>query len=271
MTKILIINSIIDSSAYTNLTKIKMEPNKFSFCENLSYRVMISFDTNQMPLDFDKWIELDIKKIIHSKDDINKTITLNSEIYLLLNNYFYVVIELYDEDFTILLSGIEHTHRIGKGRKHIPIFALCNRMYIKITNNLKIYVESNNFMNQKLYPESKFNFADYDILGHKNNLAYLKANNELFNLLRNFPILYNNFKFTDTNTNSNDSFKALSIQYGFFTFIQGEINNIDDNVFYHLIENYKNNEEPKKILSEIQLFEKYYQHGFIKFISAIIK
>jgi hypothetical protein len=80
------------------------------------------FDTNKLPIDFDKWIELNTKSI-ELKNNNNQTNLLN------LNQYYFVVIDS-EIDFYIEIGGAYYIFQ--KGIKYFPYFPKCHSFYVKI-------------------------------------------------------------------------------------------------------------------------------------------
>lgn len=134
---------------------------------------IIEFNTNSLPIDWNNWIMLN-EKAINSKID--------SKEYYCLDDFKFVVIESFNDDFEFIIGGISYLFE--KGRKHIPIFYGVHSMRIKIKKGLKIF----------------YNPAEYLIdFNGKNNTIITKANcyekdNSFWYFLCYFCVIYKNLK-----------------------------------------------------------------------------
>lgn len=229
----------------------------FIYSFELYEKYLISFNCNQMPLNFDQWIQLDIEKVKSSNNNLIKI--MNENTYLCLNNYLYVVIESYEKDFNIEFAKVQC--KVQKGKKYIPIFPIYHDFYIELNENIKIYIESDIFYNQK--PEEN----KYMELEKYNSTKYLydKSNNLLFNLLQNYQIVLDNFIIINDNYFTN---KNLVIKSGMIFTEPNPIKKIDENKFYFELEKIKKGfDTNNKILNEINLLDNYVQYNFISFYS----
>lgn len=95
--------------------------------KNLKNEYVIEFNANSLPIDWNKWIQLD-KKIINLNISHNK--------YFCLDNFSFVVIESFDEDFELKINV--SIYEFEKGRKYIPIPSF-SFIHIKIKKGLKIF------------------------------------------------------------------------------------------------------------------------------------
>lgn len=230
----------------------------FEFCEELENKYLIDFDTDKLPLDFEKWKIFDVEKI--KKSTNNPLIEfVFGEYYLSLENFDYVVVESIVDNFKIKYGNTFYL--IEKGRKYLPILSI-HKFKIRITNDIKIYTDQNNTTNVTTNSNIKYN--QINVFHQIYN--YNKNNNELFNLLRNYSIRLNNFNIIFETTHNNFNLEINKFKKTFL-FIHGTIIysndkyiKINENEFYYDIVKYKND----KNLNEINLFDKYIQYDFIK-------
>jgi hypothetical protein len=115
----------------------------FIYSFELYDKYLLSFNCDQMPINFDKWIQLDIEKIKLSNTNLIKI--LNDNIYLCLNKYLYVVIESNENDFTIEFARVHC--KVQKGKKYIPIFPIYHDFYIE---KIKKGFDTNNNISKEI-------------------------------------------------------------------------------------------------------------------------
>lgn len=203
------------------------------YSSELYKKYYLSFDTNKLPLDFDKWIQLDIQQY-----DLIKN-TYHNTNCLFLNEYYYVVIEA-KMNFNMYFGGIKY--EFEKGLKYLPAFPVHHNVQIDITPEIKIYIEPN------IYNRIKINKIAYDFKYYPSN--------ELHSLLNNFPHMYENFNINDEN-NIN---YIMSFYHGISTIAHKNCQkNINENEFYLEIEKDKDNQN-----YPIYLYDKYIQYEFFK-------
>lgn len=244
----------------------------FDFSDEIYSKYAISFDCNMMPLDFEKWTELDLKKICNNKDSKIKTNFIFGEKYLTLNNFTHIVIESFDQHFKLKCNN--NFYLIEKGRKNIPIIS-STIIEIMLSDKLKIYIpQSKKYPTQildidkKLYLETGFG----EIL--KYNSDSNSKTNELVNLLRNyfvvlddFNILYicNHNNFSCNKLYKSNDVKKTGISYCFFGPLSNIYKKILESEFYNTLSQLKNNKKTNSC-SEIYVFDKYLQYEFIKIL-----
>ncbi len=226
---------------------------------------IIEFDTNQLPLNFNQYIELDILKEKKRKLDFNEKFKINKNFedcgitlgeylflcaceeikiknkngsdYMGLDKLLSVVIESYDEDFELELGGAHY--KIQKGRKYISSFAGLHEFYIKLTPGLKIYV----------YPD----------LEHFNDLWYLTSTEQ---------VIYKNFIVIGETNSSSMNIVKFGGMYGTLKDVENTLLNykqIDENIFYNDFENSLREEYVNKLEDFVKTIDDYIQYGFFKF------
>lgn len=168
-------------------------------------KYLIEFNTNSLPIDWDKWILLD-EKIIN--------LNLDSNGYFSLDDFGFVVIESFDEDFELQMGG--KYLAFEKGRKYIPIFSGCHFANIKIKQGLKIFFGpgySVDFNNINSYCWTKKHHDDIDM----NIVLYgdIRGGNYLWYFLSKFGIIYKNFNLKNNElTQVNNYFITIAGLYG---------------------------------------------------------
>lgn len=211
------------------------------FANLLANEYCMIFDTNKLPLDFDKWIKLKIED-----EDLVKTVNLHN--CLLLNNYYSVVIDA-DVDFNVVIGG--HIYKLKKGKKYFPFFPCYHYFYVQIDLYVNIFVEPNIY--KKIKFDKTFTFSCY----------YLNELTELFNYCLNNlidnAITPNNNTCIYTNVNILDDLKNqdLILKGGMMTSMILNYINIDIEKYYFILE--KSNKE-----FLIPLLDKYIQYEYIK-------
>jgi hypothetical protein len=194
----------------------------------------LSFDTDKLPLDFDKWIQLDIKE-----NDLKKVQKHTDSNFLFLNEYYYVVIEA-KNNFNMHIGGIEY--KIEKGLKYFPTFPKYHNFYVEITGETNIYIDPSIFDRVKV---KKIPY-DYEYF----------PDNELFTLLNNFQYSYKNLNFIDNLDEYLD--EHLVVVHDVCGILpKNKIKYVGENELYLDIE--KNNKN-----YPIYLYDKYIQYEFIK-------
>jgi hypothetical protein len=148
---------------------------------------------------------------------------------ILLNNYGFVVIESFEENFS--MSFGEKFYFIEKGRKYIPIKYGFHDVYIRSSKNLKIYIEPN------------YKYKDYS--------PYF---NNLYRFLNKYTVIYCNLKLID-NTN------FYLIGWNMYELSDKPIKSIDENKFYYEYIKYFNMHD--SLYDEIYFIDKYIQYGTI--------
>jgi hypothetical protein len=193
----------------------------------------ISFDTDKLPINFEKWIELDFNTIkLKTKYSI--------ENLLFLNQYYHVVIDS-KSDFYMEFGGCNYTFTAGI--KYLPTFPLYHEVLIKITSDIKIFVEPNIY-NYVQIQKNKYNY-EYEC-----DMEF-EYDYELKKIFRCFKYKYDNLNIIDGKRNIfSDVLYSLSIS----KIIE---NNSDENELYFDLEN--NNYEYL-----INIIDKYVQYDFIK-------
>ncbi len=155
-----------------------MESKFNSFNKTIQNKYYIHFDTNKLPLDFNKWVKLDNNLLEYKKYGItleydNKYTNNN---YLFLNKYNSVVINS-KKDFNLETGGCMYTFE--KGIKYLPIFPQYHSIDIQMNNDIEIYVEPQIYNHNEI-EKNKFNYYDSNL------------KNELTLLLENFKYMYGN-------------------------------------------------------------------------------
>lgn len=216
---------------------------KMKFDESKKYA--IKFNTDSIPVDWNQWIQLDIKKIpslycMHG--------------YFSLDSFGFVVIESFDEDFDIELGGTNY--KFDKGRKYIPIFYGVHSARIKIKENLKIYVgpgynkDFNNLENpiDLKNPDMSDKFLNGDSRG----------GNPLWYFLYQFPIIYENL---NLNKSHDLYYKDCSLVFtnGMYGYGHFQSNSIPiENFYFDYINNANGSEDT------ISFIDNFVQHDIIK-------
>lgn len=196
----------------------------------------IRFDTDKLPFDFDKWIQIDIKKMDEKFISVR-----DKNVFLKIKKYSFVVIESYDEDFMIEIGGL--LSKIEKGRKYLPIMSEYHDTYIKLSPNLSIYVNS------------KYNDDSHDI-----NSDYF------FMFSCSHHVIFDNLKlFNDC---SNDSYSLLIYSMGMYGYISNyrlsyfnKHDIVDLNKFYY---EYENLNASSNYMEMINYIDNFFQYEIIK-------
>ena len=197
----------------------------FTHEKEFNNKFLINFDTNLMPCDFENWIQLEISCI---DENLIKNIDCNDMIFL--NNYGFVVIESFDENFLMWFGGT--MYRIEKGRKYLPMIYGYHDVYVRISKNLKIYIEPH------------YKYKNYDRLF-----------NDFYKFLIGYTIIYSNLKLIDY-------LNYYLIGYATYELSKKPIKCIDENEFY--TEYVKHFNLHKNLNGEIYFIDKYIQYGTIK-------
>lgn len=221
---------------------------KLEFNHNLpKNKYWIQFDTDKLPLNFSKWILIDIKKI-----DKKSLTHKNGMDFFCLNNYGFVVIESFREDF--LMEFGEILYKVKKGRKYIPIFNSINNINIVLNTNVSIYVDPN-----------------YD------NIFYHKCLDNLYIFLSDYNIIYHNFlldPYNNIENNKNLNDKTLVYILGYYSLIYdyNTFKQVEPNNYYFEYE--KSNPNPNSnsnsnYTKEINFIDQFLQYEIIKIISFV--
>lgn len=218
-----------------------MYDNNNSFINYRKYCMI--FDTNKLPLDFDKWIQLPIES-----NDLKNTANLNN--CLLLNTYYSIVVDA-DIDFNVVIGG--SIYKLKKGKKYFPVFPLYHDFYVQISLYVKIFIESN------IYESIKINKNSFNNTYHSTNeltelfYYYIHDFTNNNNILNNYTYIFTNVDILDCENKNHD----LISKSGMMGDFKLNCKNTDVDKFYFVLE--KNN---KNYL--IQLLDKYIQYEFIK-------
>ena len=170
------------------------------------------------------------------QDDLKKN--ANNHDYLLLNEYYYVVIDSLRSNFFMILGGLRY--EFEKGIKFLPVFPLYHDIQIEITPEIKIYIEPN------IYNRVKVQKIHYDYNYYPSN--------ELLSILNNFPYMYCNM-----NIVSSDYINYfIAVENGIINPVLKKYKkNINEEKFYLDI-------ELNNLNNLIHLYDKYIQYEFIK-------
>lgn len=222
-----------------------------------SNKYFISFDTNKLPIDFDKWIKLENNMFTYDYKNISKKSNIDifkNFNWLFLNQYYYVVVESKSDFYMSCGSAI---YKFEKGIKYLPIFPHYHDIYLKITSDVNVFIEPDIY--------------DYFVI-KKNKFNYnYEPKQELFNLLTDFQFMYSNLNFTSVKNLNNEDINnyvnqnktcehKLVIENGMMTTLIYEMynKNIDENELYL-------NLEMNGCDFLINTIDKYVQYEFIKF------
>lgn len=215
----------------TNINLVNQDTFKqIYYSDEMRNKYIIKFDCNQMPPDLSNYTLLDFAKA--------EKIRFGSGDEIRLDCYTHgVIIESEDENFQTNIGGRNYV--IAKGKKYIPKFPALykyNDLLIKITKNLKIYINNKN--------SEKINFLNSITKRMNmvcNNLMILKKNSSLKNL------------------------NGLLLQTGNIGITsENSIVNIDENKFYYDYKEHNKDKNPHTIDLHIFLFDDLIQSNFIR-------
>lgn len=193
--------------------------------EKISDKYYLIFDTDKLPIDFDKWIQLDTNKV-KLKNNL-----------LFLNQYYCVVIDS-EIDFFIEMGGSYYIFQ--KGIKYLPYFPAYHDTYIKIEPGIKIFTDP----------------TIYDYYHIQNNKydRKIKFNDELSKIFNCFRYVYGEL-----------DFRPDDERYGYNLVVENEMsgirkiikkNHIDPNELYFDLES-------NNFKDLIYFIDKYLQYDFL--------
>lgn len=198
----------------------------------LKHKYVVKFNTDALPIDWKEWTKLDIQnEKIHNKQH---------GIFISLNSFKFVVIELLDEDFEIEFDCV--LYEIKRGRKYLPIFDSTHKVFIKIKKNLNIFV--------------KYDLTPFLALRETPN--HIMVIEPLWVFLNNIGLVYEHFNAFNKKSFNNDSI------FVFYRYMYGLVpNNVVSVQFDDFYSDCVNNGIFNEL--EVNFIDKYVQHDIIKF------
>jgi hypothetical protein len=201
--------------------------------KDFKYKYGLTFNTNLLPPNFNKY-----KLIIWDEIDHKNIIINNSIKYLDFSHSTFVIIESLDNQIYLYIGGVEYL--IKKSILFFPILIGTHNVCIGLIPNIKIYTSSIFELDNNYHIESK----------------------KLFNILVTFNSIY--FNIYDKNYKN-----ILVSRYGMYGYTtKKNLEFVDENILYSRIENdlKDKNYDINLIYNEIYFIDKYIQSDIIKIV-----